>query len=77
MLKKAETTSGLYTLSAGKIALLEVPLPPLEQQQRIVAVLTERMAAAEQLGKTLEEELDAITKMPAALLRQAFSGDLN
>jgi hypothetical protein len=34
------------------------------------------MASAERLRQTLAGQLDAITKLPAALLRRAFSGEL-
>ncbi len=37
MLSKAATTSGLFTLSVGKVESLEVPVPPLPEQERIVA----------------------------------------
>jgi type I restriction enzyme S subunit len=52
------------------------PLPPMVDQQRIAAMLNEQMASAEQARKAIEEELDAINKLPAALLRRAFAGEL-
>lgn len=54
----------------------QVPIPPLPEQMRIVACLSDQMAAAERTCKALEEQLDAISKLPAALLRRAFSGEL-
>lgn len=76
MIEKAKTTSGLYTLSSSKVASLEVPLPPLPEQQRILADLSAQMTAAEKTRKVLEEQLVAINALPAVLLRQAFSGEL-
>jgi type I restriction enzyme S subunit len=76
MVKKAETTSGLYTLSAGKVASLEVPLPSLSAQERILLALGERMGEVERVMKTAEEQLAAIRSLQAALLRRAFSGEL-
>jgi type I restriction enzyme, S subunit len=76
MLEKARTTSGLYTLSAGKVASLEVPFPSLAEQQRIATTLTEQMAAVEKTCKALEDQLTTINQVPAALLRRAFSGEL-
>lgn len=46
------------------------------EQQRIVALLSEQMAAAEHTRKALEQQLDTINKLPTALLRRAFSGEL-
>lgn len=38
ILLSASTTSGLYTLSAGKIAAFELPVAPLNRQKEFVAV---------------------------------------
>ncbi len=53
-----------------------VPLPPLNEQKRIAAILNEQMVAVERARKAVEEELDTISKLPAALLRRAFNGEL-
>jgi len=53
-----------------------IPLPPLEEQKRIAVILNEQMAAGERLRKAIEEELEAINRLPAALLRRAFNGEL-
>lgn len=37
-------------------------------------MLSQHMAAVEKTRKALEEQLDAINGLPAALLRRAFSG---
>jgi len=55
---------------------VEMPLPPLADQHRISAQLSTRMASAERLRQASAEQLDAINKLPAALLRLAFSGEL-
>lgn len=55
---------------------LSVPFPDIHEQQRIAAQLSEQIAAAEQTRKALEDQLDMINKVPAALLRRAFSGEL-
>jgi type I restriction enzyme, S subunit len=34
------------------------------------------MAAVEKLSKQLEQQLDTINKLPAALLKRAFNGEL-
>jgi len=72
MLERARSTSGLYTLSVDKVNSLEVPLPPLPDQYRIAADLSQRIAAAERLIEILKSEITAIEALPAALLRDAF-----
>jgi len=55
---------------------LEIGFPPLSDQRRIALKLSTQMSSAERLRQTLAEQLDAINQLPAALLRQAFSGNL-
>jgi type I restriction enzyme S subunit len=55
---------------------LSVSVPDTPEQQRIAAMLSEQMDSAERARKAIEEELDAINKLPAALLRRAFNGGL-
>lgn len=74
MLERAQSTSGLYTLSVEKVNSLKVPLPPVIAQRRIAADLSRRLAEAERLTETLRDELAAIEALPAALLREAFGG---
>ena len=55
---------------------LEIPLPPLDEQERIAGVLRGQMAAVEKARTAAEEELQTINALPAALLRRAFNGEL-
>lgn len=48
------TTSGLYTLSVGKIRSICIPLPPLAEQKRIVAKVDSLMALCDKLEKRLQ-----------------------
>ncbi len=54
----------------------EIPLPPLPEQQRIVALISEQMAVVEKARIAAEAELKAINTLPAALLRRAFNGEI-
>ncbi len=63
-------------LTKGFVTSLSIPLPPLDEQQRIVAILNEKMAAVQQARRAAEEQLRAVQALPAAYLRQAFSGEL-
>lgn len=58
------------------LAALYVPLPPFPEQRRIVAILSEQMATVEKARQALEVQLDTINKLPAALLRRAFNGEI-
>ena len=53
-----------------------IPLPPLPEQRRIVAILNEQMEAVEKARAAAEAQLEAANLLPAALLRRAFNGEL-
>jgi len=58
------------------LSSLEIPLPPLDKQQEKMAQLNEQMQAVDQLRARLQAQLSSINQLPAALLRQAFNGEL-
>lgn len=68
------TGSTFDAINRAELLDIEIPLPPLAEQKRIAAVLTERLATVEQARKAVKEQAAAIDSLPAALLRQAFSG---
>jgi type I restriction enzyme S subunit len=72
-LVSGSTRAKLNQEIAASIAVL---VPPLSEQKQVAAILNEQMAAAEKTRKALEEQLVSINALPAALLRQAFSGKL-
>lgn len=67
---------GQSAVKNDKLLSLELPLPPLPEQQRIAAALDEKMVAVDRARSATEAQLDAINELPAALLRQAFNGEL-
>jgi type I restriction enzyme S subunit len=72
-----DTTPGqLPRIRTEEVASVEINLPDLVNQQRISERLNEQMQAVETLKKCLTEELAAIKNLPAALLRNAFAGEL-
>ncbi len=75
--ERAGGASGtMKKITRSQILYEQVPVLSLTEQQRTVAYLSEQMAAAERTRKALEEQLNIINKLPAALLRRAFSGEL-
>lgn len=58
------------------VGSLKIPLPTLDEQALIVKHLNTHIALAEKVSKSLEKQLSTIEKLPATLLRQAFSGKL-
>ena len=72
----SSNTINISNLRTADLLSLSIPLPPLAEQKRIVAILNEQMAAVERFKKAAQEQLAEIEAMPSALLRQAFSGKL-
>ncbi len=72
----ASTTSGLYTLSAGKVAGVRVPVPPTSVQRDLVVrahAELELVTATQEGLASLRQPLEAMRR---SLLHAAFSGDL-
>jgi type I restriction enzyme S subunit len=67
---------GQQRVPESYLADLEIPLPPVEEQKRIAAILNEQMAAVERARAAAEAQLEAAKALPAALLRRAFAGEL-
>jgi type I restriction enzyme, S subunit len=63
-------------ITRSQIQAEQLPIPPLSVQRRIAEALHEQMGAVESLCKSLQAQLDAINKLPAALLSRAFRGEL-
>lgn len=68
--------AGQPNVNATLLGSIEVPIPSLSDQRRIVAQLSVQIAAAERLRQTLAGQLDAVNALPAVLLRRAFRGEL-
>ncbi len=73
---RGKTGSRMPRASMDELLQLLLPLPPLPEQKRIAAILNEQMVFAEKLTKHIDEQLDTINKLPAALLKRAFNGEL-
>jgi len=61
-------------LNKSRFAAVGIPLPPLADQQRIVAKLDKQMAALDRAEKALAEQQAAASAVATAVLQQAFSG---
>ncbi|HCQ16096.1 MAG TPA: hypothetical protein DIU20_07540 [Cryomorphaceae bacterium] len=70
------STSGLYTLSIGKVSKLAVNLPPQEEQQEIVRRVEGLFSAADALEARYQKLKAQIDALPQAILAKAFKGEL-
>ena len=75
--ERAGGASGsMKKITRQQIQSEQVPVPTRDNQQRIVAMLNEHMASADRARRAAEEQLDVINKLPAALFRRAFAGEI-
>jgi type I restriction enzyme, S subunit len=66
----AITTSGLYSLSVGKIREILIPFPPLAEQQRIVEKIDRLMGMCDRLEESIESGKGKQTDLLNALMSQ-------
>jgi type I restriction enzyme S subunit len=59
-------------ITRQSLSPIEIPLPPLPEQQRIAAVLREQMAAVDNARAAAQARMEAVKALPAAFLRQVF-----
>jgi type I restriction enzyme S subunit len=70
----AASTSGLYTLSTGKVGRLAVPVPPLAEQHRVVAEVDRCFSVGEGLKSQVFSGLRRAGSLHNAILRKILSG---
>ena len=71
----AITTSGLYSLSVGKIRGITVPVPPLAEQKRIVAKVDQLMALCDELEAKQTRKRDVGDRLTKAALGALTSAE--
>ena len=67
---KGRTGSRMPRTNMKEFMSMDIPLPPLEEQKRITAILDERMAAVEKARKAAQEMIDAVDSLKNAILRE-------
>lgn len=73
---RGRTSTGLLSLSVGRIRSMEVPVPPLAEQRRIVARLDALSAKQTELRRLQTETGAELAAFTPALLAKAFRGEL-
>ena len=76
LIHQAHGGVGLRHVKKSQVEALEIPLPPLSEQKRIVAIFNDRMADITRACTAIREKLETINQLPSAILRKAFNGEL-
>lgn len=64
------------SINQKQLSSLEIPLPPLSEQQRIVEHIEELFAKLDEAKERLQEVVDSFAVRKAAILHKAFTGEL-
>jgi restriction endonuclease S subunit len=64
---------GLQRLKKERLKSIQIPLPSLEHQQKIVVYLDETFAHLNQLKSTYEQKLTHLQELKASVLAEAFT----
>ncbi len=64
MKELAITTSGLYSLSVGKLCGIMIPVAPLAEQKRIIAKVDQLMALCDELEARLRDADKGAQRLP-------------
>lgn len=70
----AATTAGQYNISLSKLRLLPIPLPPLDEQRRLMMQVDPQLAGIGRLERDLRHGISVSTRLRSAILSAAFSG---
>ncbi|TSA07284.1 MAG: hypothetical protein D4R79_17795 [Comamonadaceae bacterium] len=68
----SSSTTGLHTLSSGKVGHLPVPLPPVAEQQRIVSEVDRRLSLIRRVETEVDTNLKRAERLRAATLQKSF-----
>ena len=69
-------TTGIATINQTVLKGFPIMEPGISEQKRIVAILNAQMAASERARMVADEGLGAVERLPGAILRKAFRGEL-
>jgi type I restriction enzyme S subunit len=78
-LRAAPVTAGpgqLPRIRTEEVARVLIPLPSLDEQSTALIAIERVQSESDRLTRAAEGQLAEINALPAALLRQAFSGEL-
>ena len=69
-------TTNLASINLTVLSQFPIPVPPLAEQQRIVAEVERRLSVIQQTEATVEASLARAERLRQSILKQAFSGKL-
>jgi type I restriction enzyme S subunit len=74
--RESRITTNIAHLSAGRLKTVEFPIPPMAEQQRLVAEVKEKLNGAQRLVDHIDAVAGRTQALRRSLLKAAFRGDL-
>jgi type I restriction enzyme S subunit len=75
-MRESQITTNIAHLSAGRFKSVEFPIPPLDEQERLVADVDQTLSLVAALKDTLIAEFARADSLRSSILASAFSGQL-
>jgi type I restriction enzyme S subunit len=75
-LNKLSVSTAQPVISGASIYKIELPLPPLSMQEKIVAILDEKLGECDALDATIEKSITDAELLRQSILKEAFEGRL-
>ena len=76
LIERTAVGSGVKHLRVGDVELLPIPIPPLEEQRRIVAEVDRRLSLLRETEAQVDANLQRAERLRQTILGWAFSGKL-
>ena len=73
---RRKTTAGQVGIAGGQLKTVPIPVPPLEEQRRIVARVEEQLSSVDALRAAIERAQRRSATLRRAVLERAFKGKL-
>ncbi len=75
-MRESQITTNIAHLSAGRFKSVEFPIPPVDEQRRIITSVDELLSLIAALSTTLDQQRVRAANLRACILAAAFSGKL-
>ncbi|MFN3849403.1 MAG: restriction endonuclease subunit S [Spirosomataceae bacterium] len=76
LLEKYFTGTTIKHLTGRELKRIEIPLPPLSEQQQIVEILESKLTVCDKLEETISQSLTQSETLRQSILKRAFEGRL-
>jgi type I restriction enzyme S subunit len=76
LIKNAKHAVNQASINQSDVVSVEIPLPSLSEQQRIVEILDEKLSVCDALEKTIQQNLQQAETLKQGVLKKAFEGKL-